>query len=302
MNRVINIPSVDRDERIGSAFNHLFHVIQQTDTYPEKEITWDLCNTSFFHPFFLAPLVIYKQTCRKNIKCINIPLYIADYLRRIHFEKPLFIDEHMNLEQELKEYISKSYIPICQFELCKNHIDGLQSILQKVIRQQSKADYRITTPLSYFLSELVDNMKEHSKGRYGYIFSQYLPREKSIDLVLADDGITIYKNYISLNKYLNEINGDESIALKLANEGKSTKNRPEAENRGYGISSSKKMLINGLHGSFFMLSGGAFHRDDTNKGGVFVKLPNVIRWDGTIVLMRIPVNVPKDFDYNNYTK
>ena len=102
-------------------------------------------------------------------------------------------------------------------------------------------------------------------------------------------------------KYMDEINGDEAIALKLATEGRSTKNRPDAENRGYGISSSKEMLVEGLSGSFFMLSGGAFHRHDAN-GNVSVKLPDTINWNGTIVLMRIPVQVPKGFDYYNYVR
>lgn len=49
---------------------------------------------------------------------------------------------------------------------------------------------------------------------------------------------------------MDEINGNDAEALRLANEGKSTKNLPNAENRGYGISSSKEMLSDGLHGSF----------------------------------------------------
>lgn len=57
----IYIPNVDRDERIGSAFNHLFQVILQTDDICDQELDWDLSKTSSFHPFFLGPLVIYKQ-------------------------------------------------------------------------------------------------------------------------------------------------------------------------------------------------------------------------------------------------
>lgn len=157
------------------------------------------------------------------------------------------------------------------------------------------------TPLSYLLGELIDNMNEHSKGEHGYIFSQYLKKEECIDLVLADDGITIFGSYVRAQKYLDEIEDSEVKALTFANEGRSTKNLPNAENRGYGISSSKKMLVDGLKGAFFMLSGGAFHRHDLN-GSVFVKLPDTINWNGTIILMRIPVQIPDDFDYTKYTR
>lgn len=298
---IISIPNVDRDERIGSAFNHLFEVMQKTDNSSNENLYWDLSDTSFFHPFFLAPLVIYKHKCNKNVSCIGKPFRIVGYLDTIHFDMPLSIDDNGRLEEILEPYTRKTYLPVCQFDLNRSNIDGLQSILQRIIRRQSGADFRIVTPLSYLLGELIDNMNEHSCGEHGYIFSQYLKKEECIDLVLADDGITIFGSYIRSNKYLDEIGDSEVKALAFANEGRSTKNLPNAENRGYGISSSKDMLVDGLKGSFFMLSGGAFHRHDSN-GSVYVKLPDTINWSGTIILMRIPVHVPDDFDYSKYTR
>ncbi len=301
MEDVVKIPNVDRDERIGSAFNHLFQVIQHTDKYNVGNLFWDFSDTSFFHPFFLAPLVIYKQSCKRSIECTNKPSRVVGYLDLVHFDDPLSIKECDDFKAVLESYMSKTYIPVCRFDLCKSNIDDLQTILQRVIKSQSKADYRITTPLSHLLGELIDNINEHSYGKHGYIFSQYFKKENCINLVIADDGITIFGSYVRSGKYLDEINNNEVEALKLANEGKSTKNLPGAENRGYGISSSKKMLVDGLHGSFFMLSGGAFHRYDSN-GASFIKLPDSINWNGTIILMKIPVNVPVDFDYSKYTK
>lgn len=85
------------------------------------------------------------------------------------------------------------------------------------------------------------------------------------------------------------------------NEGYSTKDLPDTENRGFGISTSKSMLVDGLKGAFFMLSGGAFHRHDSNVN-VFIKLPETINWNGTIILMRIPVTVPANFNYLKYIR
>lgn len=298
---MIRIPNVERDDRIGSAFNHLFQVVIRTERNLCNAITWDLRDATFFHPFYLAPLSIYKQGLKTNVQCINTPTRIAGYLNLVHFENPLLITEDMNLESILEPYVGRSYIPICKFELCKSNIDGLQSILQKVILRQSHSDSRIISPFSYLLGEIIDNMNEHSLGKYGYIFSQYLKKEKCIDLVLADDGITVFSSYVRSGKYMDEINGDEAIALKMATEGRSTKNRPGAENRGWGLSSSKEILVEGLCGSFFMLSGGAFHRHDANEN-VSVKLPDIINWNGTIVLMRIPVTIPDGFNCYNYVR
>ena len=131
------------------------------------------------------------------------------------------------------------------------------------------------------------------------MFSQYLEREGYIDLCIADTGITIFNSFKNAGLYQIEIDGKESEALKLANEGYSTKNRPDAENRGYGIPTSKKMLVEGMKGAFFMLSGGAFHRYE-NGANYYVNLKNMFRWDGTIVLLRIPVKMPVGFNYIDY--
>lgn len=299
MSNIIDIPSVDREERIGSAFNHLFSVINQTEKSEEDIVKWDFNNNLFFHPFFLVPLALYKKKCEKRIECINKSKHIDSYFKSVCFDNMLSIGKDTNLEDVLSGYMKKSYIPICCFDLCSSNTDALQTIIQNIIERQSNADAKIKTPLSYFLGELICNIEQHSKSPVGYIFSQYLHRERCIDICIADSGITVYGSYIDKKKYLDEIGDDEAIALKKANEGYSTKELPDAENRGYGITSSKNMLVDGLKGSFFMFSGGAFHRHD-NAESVFIKLPETINWAGTIILMRIPIDVDKDFDYTKY--
>lgn len=38
---MVHIPNVNRDERIGSAFNYLFKVIQETESIFEDKVIWD---------------------------------------------------------------------------------------------------------------------------------------------------------------------------------------------------------------------------------------------------------------------
>ena len=298
---MVHIPNVNRDERIGSAFNYLFKVIQETESIFEDKVIWDFKGDLFFHPFFFAPLSIYKNKCNKNIICRNINEHIQPYFDLAHFHEPLTIDANTDLYKSLYGYENKSYIPICKFTLGRN-TDEFQSIAQSIIQKQIGGGQKMRTPLSYFLSELICNINEHSRSEYGYIYSQYLQKEKCLDICIADDGITVYGSYVKSGKYVNIIGEDEAQALKLANDGYSTKNRPEAENRGYGISSSKKMRVEGLDGAFFMLSGNAFHRHDKQGKSVFINLPEEICWQGTIILMRIPVDIDSDFDYRIYIK
>lgn len=292
----IKIPNVSIDERIGSTFNDLFDVINETESADDKNpVVWDFSQCGFFHPFFIAPLAIYLDCCEREINCINI----NRYFKAVNFDNPLSILTEKDL-CILERYKDKSYIPICKFAL-KNldTIDAMQTVIQNVIEHQSNADNGIKTPLSYFLGELICNISQHSHSEYGYIYSQYLDREKCIDICIADHGITVYGSYINANKFIDIIEDNEAKALKLANIGYSSKNLPSAENRGYGISSTKQMLVEGLKGEFFMLSGSAFHRHIYTENK-YIQLPKTFRWDGTIILMRIPINVPQNFDYSKY--
>ena len=107
----------------------------------------------------------------------------------------------------------------------------------------------IATGFKYMIGESVDNIIEHSRSERGYIFAQAYPKNQYIDICIADNGITLLGSYRTLKN--NAINTDIE-AMQAATKGQSTKNLPEAENRGYGIITSKKMLVEGLNGSYVM--------------------------------------------------
>lgn len=297
MSELIHIPDVKRDERIGSVFNYLFAVTNATENASE-DVKWDFSVSSFFHPFFLAPLAIFKHRSENKISCVNTPSYLASYFDLIHFNDILELtDKREGMESILNPYAEKTYTPICKFPLeDEKAIDMLQSVLQGIIKRQTKYDNQINTPLSYMLGEIICNISQHSQGEYGYIYSQYLKSDKCINICIADDGITIYGSYLKSHKFLDKIGDNEAKALELANNGYSTKDIPE---RGFGLPTTRRMLVEGLKGSFFELSGGAFYR---YEGGTenYVILPKTIFWNGTIILMKIPISAPEDFDYQKY--
>lgn len=296
MATLIHIPEVKRDERIGSVFNYLFRVTNTTENVVD-DVEWDFSVSSFFHPFFLAPLAIFKHRSENNISCVNAPSYLLNYFNLIHFNDILELNGKKEvLEKILHPYAEKTYTPICKFSLeDEKAIDVLQSVLQGIIKCQTNYDNKINTPLSYMLGEIICNISQHSYGEYGYIYSQYLKSEKCINICIADDGITIYGSYVKSGKYLDEID-NEAVALRLANNGYSTKDIPE---RGFGLPTTRKMLVEGLKGSFFELSGGAFYRYEKEEENYAI-LPKTISWDGTIILMKIPINAPDDFNYQKY--
>ena len=72
MTKNIFIPNVSRDDRIGSVFNSLFTIIRESESVEAETLNWDFKNDLFLHPFFLAPLAIYKDICNKEVRCSNI--------------------------------------------------------------------------------------------------------------------------------------------------------------------------------------------------------------------------------------
>lgn len=287
----ISIPNITRDDRIGSAFNHLFDVIHQTEQQ-DNDIEWSFKETMFLHPFFIAPLAIYKANSKKNILCTDLHQNIKEYFDTIYFQK-VFDASNLHNQAALSKYIEKSYIPISCFPIKCEQVDHIQEILQSIIEKQSRVAENMRSPISYLLSELVGNIGEHSNSPSGYLFCQRVKQE--LYIVIADIGKTIYGSYIDTGKYTDIIGTDEAQAVKIANDGYSTKDRPEVENRGYGISKSRDIVVNGLGGAFFLLSGTAFYRHDAN-GAICVNIPEEYRWDGTIALIRIPTEAPEGFD------
>ena len=145
------------------------------------------------------------------------------------------------------------------------------------------------------LSEMTDNIFEHSRSDHGYILTQCYPKHGYADVCLGDTGITVLGSYRMAGS--KEIHTDID-ALKAANNGLSTKNLPNAENRGYGIITSKGMLVRGLGGQYLMLSGNAVYVDTPNGSG-YIELPGGIRFKGTVIALRLPYR-NDDFRYLDY--
>lgn len=155
----------------------------------------------------------------------------------------------------------------------------------------------IKQSISYFLSEITDNMQQHANTDFGYIYTKYNYIDNQIEIVLADGGMSIYGSYINANKFIDNIKNSDILAVGIAKEGYSTKDRPEAENRGYGLSSNIKMITQGLKGDFAIMSGNALYVSSIDK---LIELPKQVDWKGTLVLAIIPTDIPSAFNFYNY--
>ena len=157
----------------------------------------------------------------------------------------------------------------------------------------------LNMPLTYLLDELICNIQQHAQTDKGYAFLMYNKAARTIEIMIADFGITIYGSYVAAQKHLDKLGDSDAEALNLAQNGYSVKNLPDTENRGYGISSNMKMVVDGLHGEFAVLSGNALMLQAANNRKILA-LPSEIDFKGTMIMVRIPAEVPDGFNLYDY--
>lgn len=300
MKTFVKIPPLNIEPRIGSMFNNVFRIMLQTDLTDERQsagTVWDWAGCAFLNPFYLAALSVIKNRTDRNVELVGLTPCLARYLDVIRFSEPLRAE---GANDGLGEYKGKTYFPICAFSpKNENAVMRVQQAIQTALKNRLKGRPNIHQALSLLLGEIIDNITDHANSPIAYAFCQYKPSDNKIYLFIADAGRSIYSSFATDDRYSSIITDEESSALQLALQGRSTKNRPEAENRGYGISKSRKLIVNGLGGSFFVLSGNAFFRHDSDNE-VVVDLPQDIRWDGTVVLMEIPLQKIDNLNIYDY--
>jgi len=175
-------------------------------------------------------------------------------------------------------------------------ISQLKEHLQPYIPDVLKS---LNMPLTYLLDEFICNIQQHAQTDKGYAYLMYNKAANAIEIVIADLGITIYGSYVAAQKHLDKLGDSDADALNLAQNGYSVKNLPDTENRGYGISSNMKMVVDGLRGEFAVLSGNALMLQMANNRKILA-LPPEIDFKGTMIMVRIPAQVPDSFNLYDY--
>ena len=285
-----------RDDRLLDGLIPVVQIMAQIEASKEQDVIVDFSKTRFISPVFALSLLLYFSKCEKRISFQNL----TNYLELIELKTGGLKPDKMRQTEFvaiLENYASKTYLPIIDFAVDRNSDakEAVSSIVENMIIRQLNIQSNVANGLRYMVDETLDNITEHSESDRGYIFAQAYPTKGYLDISIADRGVTLLGSYMSLPD--NEIATDLE-AIKAANRGVSSKNLPDAENRGFGIKTSKQMLIKGLDGQYLMMSGSCLYIKSSKYDSIYT-MPNGIRWNGTIVALRIPYN-SSTFNYINY--
>ena len=285
-----------KDDRLIDGLTPVVRIMSQIEGSREQEVTIDFSDTRFISPVFALSLIVYISRCGKQIAFTNVP----DYLELIGLSNGGIKPDEMRQTEflaALEKYASKTYIPIIDFAAGRNSDakEVVSSIAENLIIRQLNIRPNVANGFKYMIDETLDNITEHSESDRGYIFAQAYPTKGFLDVCIADRGINLLGSYMKLPD--NEIATDLE-AIKDANRGLSSKNLTDAENRGFGIKTSKQMLIQGLGGQYLMISGSSLYIKSRNLDSFYV-MPHGLRWNGTIVALRIPYH-SATFNYIDY--
>lgn len=285
-----------QDNKLTNGLIPVFHIMEMVESSNEEEVVFDCSSVKFSSPVFAISMLLYLRSCSKRYRMTNL----SAYLKTIMFDDVLTPDamSKEDFKRILGGYEKKTFIPIVSFpaseQLAKNK-DAILSAVEEILCRQVNIPGNIISGLKYILGEMVDNITEHSDSERGFIFAQAYPGKRFLDICIADEGITLRGSYLKAGIEIE----DDLEAMKAANKCISSKNLPDAENRGYGIKTTKRMLSVGLGGQYMIMSGNAIGLKSQTIDRI-IQLPRGIRWNGTVIALRIPYQENNSFKYWDY--
>lgn len=210
--------------------------------------------------------------------------YPNQYRKPTKYPPSNYIDTIIN---PTSRNVSNSYAPIVQLP---GNVEQAENYLDRVFAIQRHLNKFSISPFVYVVSELTDNIYQHARCSRAVVMGQRFDKKGYVDLSIYDNGITIPKIFEEKKPGLN--GACEAIHAALG--GVSTTH----QDRGFGLSTSLNLLVQGLNSKFFIASGaGAIYCD--RSGRIPYTLPDRFGLEGTLITIRLPNNAP-DVDMYAY--
>ncbi len=280
-------------------------------------------------------LAIEKDTKKDYIDLSNIHFVApASVLPAIFFAKSNKIEKYTTYNQETKNHLNKilgmsqtnsNLLPLISVELNKSDaerdecLDRLNNNIRNLIFPDGNISYQSyggNDTFPYITSEIIDNIKQHSKAKRVYSYCQRYPNADFIDVGILNDGDSIPRKYeLTKDNFHNE-NGlnpydvkNDCEAIFRSFNGISTKENFKGSIRlaksiddildsgdlSLGINSSIRLITEGLGGSFLIASRAGICHLTKRKTKFINAKHNPI--PGTFVCMRFERKYLKPSEY-----
>jgi len=272
----INLPNNDD---IKENIYALINILNEMDSCKDNKIILDFSEISWMPPCCVI-LISNKvlELKKKNVKFDWIPSKndkVTSYMNKLGFPLGSNVD-------------GGSYVPITHIlkdisdrkKLGKEINDLLNKIIGKIPNN--------INGVSYILSELSDNIEDHSEYNCASIMAQYFPNKKEVEIIVFDNGLTIpgvfSKNNVSFYK------DSEAIEKALSGEVSTPKLYQQEQGRGYGLRTCRSLSTEDFQGEIYVFSKNGIVISKYNQKNVLENLKCPLQ--GTLFCVKI--TLPKN--------
>lgn len=265
------------DDPIQQIKESLKIVSEMKDVFSKrKEFTLDFSEVEWILP--CSAIILSGRINEVSIKGAKINYIeskssqVQDYLSKIGF--PL---------GSKKE--GDTFVPISHFQ--NNPLDKEQiekeagSLFDKISSKIPSAFGSNSVP--YILSELADNIDQHSEFTFASLMAQYYPQKDYLDLAVLDNGVSIPFLFEKKNKKF--VKDSDAIMKAISGE---ISTKEEEGLRGFGLRSCKKLSLEGFNGELHVVSRkGAILFKQKNKPEIYDFDKEIL--EGTLLYFRLPI-------------
>lgn len=271
--------------RIGSSWDPYERVIETVTNMEylcslqnNEEVLFGSCG--FARPISIVPISIIGIT--KELTFANIPSYLSA--------------TGFPFGEDVSSYTrhGANHIPITRADLDgldfnerEEKLRNLSDIYNSLLRESIITDYEFLELIgqdvsALLISEMIDNINEHSSASNSLIFAQHWQATNSCEICLSDNGIGMYQSLLDANR---NVNSDMDALTQVITDCLSAKDEYGSIKRGTGIRNAINLLSNNkLNGYFCVISGNAGYYVDNQGRSRFLDLQK-LNWNGTIVNM-----------------
>ncbi|HAC16824.1 MAG TPA: hypothetical protein DCE78_12900 [Bacteroidetes bacterium] len=273
---------------------HLVSVIEMLNKTTNSQI--HISSSGFATPFQVIPLACFLNLKKLSYQINDQQSDLASYLNTIKFP------QGVNL-RAVTIGSSGNYLPIGRI-----HGSKRQGEVRDENYKQIEDQYRelvlncfptvrdtLSNAIAFFLSELIENAKDHSEANNFYVFAQYWPLLKQIELCMMDDGIGLRG---SLAKRYAQITSDEIAVREVIQRQLSVRISEFEALPGTGLANTIRIVSNNELSSTFTIISGNYGFSSVNKNSRWIDLKET-SLPGTLINIRIvePNSRLNIFDY-----
>ncbi|MBN1198725.1 MAG: hypothetical protein JXA23_05180 [Bacteroidales bacterium] len=203
----------------------------------------------------------------------------------------------------------RTYIPIIHLRInsipsmVTNQLNEIHGIFIRLLKSNIIADPEFVQlitdqTIGFVVSEVIDNIDQHSKAENLFLFAQYWKRINTCEICIVDDGIGIYRSLLHAGR---DVQSPMDAMNKMITSGLSSKFEYSGSQRGTGIKNIRDALTNReIKGEFLIISDSVGFIHSMQNGEKFLNFAPY-SWSGTIIMLRFS-KPTMPFDLYKYVK